>query len=102
VKNLREYALSPQLMMPWHPGKTVSCARAAELLGCAESTVRRMIQDGTLEGFKRRRNRPQSHYLVIYESICRVGEDWKDQAGISTASEAPPAATEAQRSKARR
>ena len=42
---IKEYKLSPQLMLPWHPGRTISTVRAAELLGCSESTVHMLIQE---------------------------------------------------------
>lgn len=77
---LAGYKLSPQLMMPWHPGVTISTERAAELLGCSASTIIRMIQDGTLEGFKLRKNRPNSPYRVIRDSVVRVADEWRHEA----------------------
>ena len=97
MSRLAEYKLrpSPQLMMPWHPGVTVSTARAAELLGVSSSTVLRMLEEGTLEGFKLRRNKPNSPFRVIRDSILRVLEEWRREAGIPGTSVAPSTAGKA-------
>ena len=79
-------------MMPWHPGVTVSTARAAELLGVSSSTILRMVEDGTLEGFKVRRNKSNSPIKVIRDSIVRVLEEWRREAGVQGTSPAPSAA----------
>lgn len=92
TNRLEGYRLSPQMMMPWHPGVTVSTERAAAMLGVSATTILRMIQDGTLEGFKLRKNRKNSPYKVIRESILRVAEEWRRDAGVQSAPDAPRAA----------
>jgi excisionase family DNA binding protein len=68
---------TPQLMLPWHPGVTISAARAAELLGCSKDNVYDMITDGTLEGFKLRRHSKNSHFRIVAESVYRVLDERK-------------------------
>jgi hypothetical protein len=93
-KNLVEtYALSPQLHFPWHPGRTTSVLRAAELLGCSQSTIIRLCQDGSLEAFKRRRN--NSPYIVIYDSVIRIADQWRIESGVSSPQSTSGAATAA-------
>lgn len=68
---------TPQFLMPWHPGVTVSVQRASDLLQQHSHTTRRMIEDGTLEGFRMRRHNPNSPYRVILESVHRVLDERK-------------------------
>ena len=94
MKFREKYRLAPpQLMMPWHPGRTVSTKRAAELLGCSEQTIIRMIQDGTLDAFKRRKTvRNNSPWNVIHESLLRVSDQWRrEAAGVDPHESAPSA-----------
>ena len=91
MNRLEQYRLSPQLMMPWHPGVTISVARAAELLGCSANTVLRMIEDGTLEGYKLRRGVKNSHYRIIRDSVLRVADQWRKEAGVISTPSAPTA-----------
>jgi len=65
---------TPQLMMPWQPGRTVSTAGAAERLRCSRDTVQRYVQEGRLEGFKRRK-KSNSPLLIILDSVVRLARE---------------------------
>jgi len=58
-----------QMLMPWSPGRTISTARAAELLGVCQTTIRNMLDDGTLKGYKIRPLCKNSPYRVVRDSV---------------------------------
>ncbi len=65
----RDFIQRDQLLLPWSPGRTVSTARAAQLLGVSQTLILNMIKDGTLCGYKLRPHRKKSHYRIFRESI---------------------------------
>jgi len=68
-KDMRELLHRNQLLMPWAPGRSVSTARAAEMLGVCQTTIRDMIERKELRGCKIRPKLPNSPYRVFRDSI---------------------------------
>lgn len=70
-KDPRDLRLRDQLLLPWSPGRSISTARAADILDVSQTTVRAMIEDGTLMGYKIRPNRKNSPYRVFRDSLIK-------------------------------
>ena len=67
--NRRDFLERDQYLMPWSPGRTVSTAKAAELLFVSESTIRNMIEDGSLQAYKIRPDAKCSHFRILRSSV---------------------------------
>jgi excisionase family DNA binding protein len=71
-----------QLLMPWHPGNTIATSLVARKLHCSESTVRRLIEAGDLEGYKLRSDKANSPYRINVESLHKFVHEMHEKAGI--------------------
>ena len=60
IKDPRDLRMRNQMLLPWSPGRSISTAKAAEILGVSQTTIRSMLEDKTLMGYKIRPNRPNS------------------------------------------
>ncbi len=69
MSNSPGFRVPEQLLLPWSPKRTISCAHAAKLLDVSHDTVCRMIEDGTLRAYKMRPGRPKSPWRVNYDSV---------------------------------
>lgn len=67
------FRVPDQLLLPWSPQRTVSSARAAEMLKCSPDTILRMLEAGELKGYQLRK-RPGSPWRVYYDSVVEVAE----------------------------
>ena len=76
------FRVPDQLLLPWHPKRTVSTARVCEMLGVCHKTVCAMIEDGTLKAYKLRSNRPNSHWRISYDSVMAYVENLHQQNGL--------------------
>ncbi len=69
--DVREFRMKDQFLMPWSSHRTVSTARAAEMLQCSPRTVLNMIEAGELMAYPLRPNRSNSPLRVNKDSIER-------------------------------
>ncbi|MBN9614229.1 MAG: hypothetical protein BGO25_05775 [Acidobacteriales bacterium 59-55] len=94
ASDLRDRRHRNQFLFPWSPGRTVSTARAAQMLNVSDTTIRMMIECGELSGTKIRPNRPKSPYRVLLSSLeahmnlLRINLDLPPQLNNSSAKSA--------------
>ena len=90
---LRQIKFRPsnQLLLPWHPGMSISVAKAARLLGCSTSTVLRLIQSGDIQAYKLNFKKENSPYRVRYESVHSFVEKLREQNGFDPIPDNPDA-----------
>lgn len=69
MKRDRDFIQRGQLLLPWSPGRTISTSKVAEILFTSETTVRKMIEDNTLRGYKLRPDKSRSPYRVFRDSV---------------------------------
>ncbi len=75
------FRIPDQLLLPWSPQRTVSAARAAEMLQVSADTILRMVESGELSGYQVRKV-PRSPYRVYYDSVVKVAERIHQDAGV--------------------
>ena len=63
------FRVPEQLLLPWSPRATISASHAARLLDVSVDTIWRMLEDGTIKGYKVRPNKPKSPWRVNYDSV---------------------------------
>ncbi len=71
-----------QFLMPFHRQYAITVSRAAQMLDCDESTVRRMIESGEIEAYKKRPDRPNSPFHVSYDSVMKHIEKIHQTSGL--------------------
>jgi excisionase family DNA binding protein len=76
------FRIPDQLLLPWSPRYTISVAHAAKMLDCSMDTVCRMIEDGTLQAYKMRPNKPNSPWRVNYDSVISHVEKLHEKNGL--------------------
>jgi excisionase family DNA binding protein len=73
------FRVPEQLLLPWHPRKSVSVSHVAEMLDCSHDTVIRMIESGELKAYQLRRLSP---WRIFYESVIEYVERVHRDAGV--------------------
>lgn len=82
---------SNQLLLPWHPGRSISVSKAAKLLGCSTSTVLRLIQSGDIQAYKLNFKKENSPYRVRFESVYKFVEKLREHNGFDPVPDNPDA-----------
>ena len=58
-----------QFILPWSAGKSISAPQAAKRLNVCADTVRCMLEEGVIQGWRIRPNKPHSPWRVSVESV---------------------------------
>ena len=69
IVDVREFRARDQLLLPWSPGRSISVAKAAELLGCGHTMILEMIESGELKAYKLRPDRKNSPWRIYKDSL---------------------------------
>ena len=69
-RDAREFRIRNQYMLPWSPSASVSSSRAAEMIGTSQTTIRKLIEEGSIRGYKLRPHKKTSEYRISVESIA--------------------------------
>jgi len=76
------FRVPDQLLLPWHPRRTISAARAAEILDVSINTICRMIEDGTLQAYKIRPDKWNSPWRINYDSLMKYVDTLHERNGL--------------------
>jgi excisionase family DNA binding protein len=74
MKDMNSFRVPEQLLLPWHPKKTVSVAWAAEKLDASKGLVLRLIEEGRLKAY-RLRDGSTSPFRINYDSFIGYLEE---------------------------
>ena len=70
------------LLLPWDERKTISAARAADMLDCGRMTILRLIERGDILAYQLRPGVAGSPYRINYDSVLKYLEKIHDEAGL--------------------
>lgn len=78
------FRVPEQLVLPWSPQATVSCAHAARLLDVSLRTVMRMCESGELKAYKVRKGKTSSPWRINYDFLIEYVEGIHKEHGLET------------------
>ena len=74
---MRDKVSRNQMLMPWVPSETISTGDAAAMMQCCKDTIRELLEDGTIKGYRIRPNTKCSPWRVYRKSVERYIESLK-------------------------
>jgi excisionase family DNA binding protein len=77
-----KFRISDRLVLPWDEKKTISAARAADMLNCGRMTVLRLIERGDVLAYQLRPGVAGSPWRINYDSVLKYLAKIHDEAGL--------------------
>jgi len=75
------FRIPEELLLPWPARETISVEHAAQMLECGGNLVRKLIEEGKIQGYKMR-DRQGSPWRVRYSSVLAYIEEIHDLHGL--------------------
>ena len=82
---LRDKLQKNQMIMPWGKSDTISTDDAAAMMQCHKDTVRALLDEGKLDGYRIRPHKRKSPWRVYRFSVERYIAKVLEAAGIQSA-----------------